>query len=273
MSQKFIDIEKAIGSKNPKLLKWMPGFVLNYIKRVTHEEWLNSVLNKHLDKKGLDFAAALIEEFEIEVVLHGEQNIPKERGIILAANHPLGGMDGIAFIHAVGKIRPDIRFLVNDLLMTFNNFDPIFVPVNKHGRNSKEGNQKIEEAYSQGHAVLIFPAGLVSRKQNGIIRDLDWKKSFVTKARKYQLDILPCHIGGRNSEFFYNLANWRKRFGVKANLEMFWLVDEMYQQRNKKIEIQIGKPISYQQFDQAKFDAQWATKIKEEVYKLTKSHA
>ena len=273
MSKKFIDIEKAIGDKNPQLLKWMPGFLLNYVKRVTHEEWLNSVLNKHLNKKGLAFADALIEEFEVEVELVGAENIPQEGGVILASNHPLGGMDGIAFIHAVGKYRPDIRFLVNDLLMTFNNFEPIFVPVNKHGKNSKEANQKIEDAYANGHAVLIFPAGLVSRKQNGEIKDLEWRKSFVTKARKYQLDVLPCHIGGRNSEFFYNLANWRKKLGLKANIEMFWLVDEMYQQRKKKIEIRIGKPVSYQQFDQPKNDANWAEEIKGEVYKLEKSHA
>ncbi|MDX5340654.1 MAG: 1-acyl-sn-glycerol-3-phosphate acyltransferase [Cyclobacteriaceae bacterium] len=273
MSKKFIDIKKAIGSKNPKLLKWLPGFVLNYIKRVTHEKWLNAVLNRHLEKKGLDFAAALIEEFEVEVELIGAENIPKTGGVILAANHPLGGMDGIAFIHAVGKYRPDIRFLVNDLLMTFDNFEPIFIPINKHGKNSKEASKKIEDAYSKGHAVLIFPAGLVSRKQNGVIQDLEWKKSFITKARKYQLDILPCHIGGRNSEFFYNLANWRKRLGVKANVEMFWLVDEMYRQRGKKITIQIGQPIGKENFDQARNDGKWAEKVKEEVYKLEKIHA
>jgi putative hemolysin len=269
MSKKFIDIEKAIASKNPKLLKWMPGFLLKYIKRVTHESWLNEVLEKHLHKKGVAFADALIEEYEVEVVLHGAENIPKEGGVILAANHPLGGMDGIAFVHAVGKIRPDIRFLVNDLLTTaFNNFEPIFVPVNKHGKNSKEANQKIEEAYSNGHAVLIFPAGLVSRKQNGVVRDLEWRKSFVTKARNYRLDILPCHIGGRNSEFFYNLAMWRKKLGVKVNVEMFWLVDEMYKQRGKRLDIQIGKPISYTLFDHPKNDASWAVKIKDEVYNL-----
>ena len=273
MSKKFIDIEKAIGSKNPKLLKWLPGFALNYIKRVTHEKWLNTVLNKHLKKKGLDFAAALIQEFEVEVELIGAENIPKEGGVILAANHPLGGMDGIAFIHAVGKYRPDIRFLVNDLLMTFDNFEPIFIPINKHGKNSKEASKKIEEACANGHAVLIFPAGLVSRKQQGVIKDLEWKKSFITKARKYQLDVLPCHIGGRNSQFFYNLANWRKRLGVKANVEMFWLVDEMYQQRGKKIVIQIGQPIEKENFDHARNDGMWAEKVKEEVYKLENSHA
>ena len=209
----------------------------------------------------------------MDVQLVGEEQIPKTGGVILASNHPLGGMDGIAFMHAVGKIRPDIRFLVNDLLMTFDNFEPIFVPVNKHGRNSKEANQRIEEVYANGHAVLIFPAGLVSRKQEGEIKDLLWKKSFIAKSKKYHLDIVPCHIGGRNSEFFYNLSNWRKKLGVKANIEMFWLVDEMYRQRGKKIEIRIGKPIPAEYFDTAKSEAYWADFVKSEVYKLGSTNA
>lgn len=272
MSKKFIDIEKAIHTKNPSLLKWMPGFVLNYIKRVTHEEWLNSVVNRNLNLKGLDFADALIEEFEMDVRLIGGENIPKTGGVILASNHPLGGMDGIAFMHAVGKIRPDVRFLVNDLLMSFDNFEPIFIPVNKFGKNSKNASQLIEEAYSQGFAVLIFPAGLVSRKQEGVIKDLPWKKSFISKAKKYQLDIIPCHIGGRNSEFFYNLANWRQKLGVKANIEMFWLVDEMYRQRGKKVEIRVGKPIGPDFFNSEKTEVKWAEYLKELVYKLGERH-
>lgn len=272
MSKKFIDIEKAILTKNPKLLKWIPGFVLNYIKRVTHEEWLNSVLNNHQNQKGLDFADALISEFEMDVRLIGGENIPKTGGVILASNHPLGGMDGIAFMHAVGKIRPDVRFLVNDLLMSFDNFDPIFVPVNKFGKNSKDANQRIEEAYSKGFAVLIFPAGLVSRKQDGAIKDLQWKKSFISKAKKYQLDVIPCHIEGRNSEFFYNLANWRKKIGLKANIEMFWLVDEMYKQRGKKVEIRVGEPVSPDFFTSEKSEVQWAEYMKDLVYKLGERH-
>lgn len=272
MSKKFIDIEKAILSKNPKLLKWMPGFVLNYIKRVTHEKWLNSVLTKHLELKGLDFVNALIHEFEIEVELIGEVNIPVEGGFILAANHPLGGIDGIALMHAIGRIRPDIRFLVNDLLMSFDNFQPIFVPVNTLGKNSLNASLRIEEAYANKHPVLIFPAGLVSRKQEGKVKDLTWKKSFISKSKKYHLDVLPCHIGGKNSEFFYNLANWRKKFGVKANVEMFWLVDEMYKQRGKKVVITVGNPVSYQNFNSEKSDAKWAEDIKDLVYKLGKAN-
>lgn len=272
MSKKFIDIEKAIHSKKPQLLQWMPGFVLKYIKRVTHEEWLNSVLIKHLNLKGLDFAEALIKEFEMDVKLVGGENIPKSGGVILASNHPLGGMDGIAFMHAIGKIRPDVRFLVNDLLMSFDNFDPIFVPVNKHGSNSKNASQRIEEAYANGHAVLVFPAGLVSRKQDGVIKDLQWKKSFISKAKKYHLEVIPCHIEGKNSEFFYNLANWRKKLGVKANIEMFWLVDEMYKQRGKKVEIRVGKPISPDFFTTEKTEIQWAEYLKNLVYQLGERH-
>ncbi|GAA0878061.1 1-acyl-sn-glycerol-3-phosphate acyltransferase [Algoriphagus jejuensis] len=272
MSKKFIDIEKAIHSKNPKLLKWMPGFLLAYVKRVTHEEWLNSVLIKHIDKKGLDFADALITEFEMDVRLINAENIPKTGGVIVASNHPLGGLDGIALMHAVGKIRPDVRFLVNDLLMSFDNFEPIFVPVNKHGANSKNANQRIEEAYANGYAVLVFPAGLVSRKQEGEIKDLVWRKSFVSKAKKYRLDIVPCHIGGKNSEFFYNLANWRKKIGIKANIEMFWLVDEMYKQRGNKVEIRVGKPISPDAFTSEKTEMQWAEYLKTMVYKLGERH-
>lgn len=250
----------------------MPGFLLNYIKRVAHEEWLNSIVSRHQDAKGLDFADALIAEFEMDVRLLGGENIPTTGGVIIAANHPLGGLDGIALMHAVGKIRPDVRFLVNDLLMTFDNFEPIFVPVNKHGANSKNANQRIEEAYANGHAVLIFPAGLVSRKQGGEIKDLVWKKSFIAKAKKYQLDVVPCHIGGKNSEFFYNLAYWRKKIGIKANIEMFWLVDEMYQQRGKKVEIRVGAPISPSFITSDKTEIQWAEYFKTMAYKLGERH-
>lgn len=268
MSKKFIDIEKAIHSKNPTLLKWMPGFVLSYIKKVTHETWMNEVLGRINHLKGIDFVNGIIEEFELEVELIGEEKIPKEGGVIIAANHPLGGMDGIALMYALGKIRPDIRFLVNDLLMAFENFEPLFVPVNKLGRNSQDTLAKIEEAYADNFAVLVFPAGLVSRKSGTGIRDLQWKKSFITKAKKYKKDILLCFIEGKNSNFFYNLADWRKKLGVKANVEMFYLVDEMYKQRGQKVKIRIGEQIAFESLTNENSDAKWAEILKEKVYEF-----
>ena len=268
MSKKFIDIEKAIESKNPALLKWMPGFLLRYIKRVTHEDWMNQVLDRINHLEGVEYANGIIRELNIEVELKGAENIPKSGGIILAANHPLGGIDGIALIQAIGEVREDMSFLVNDLLMAFKNFKTIFIPINKHGKNSGATLAAIEAAYSGSNVVLIFPAGLVSRKDEAEIRDLQWKKSFVAKAKKYKKDILPCFIGGENSKFFYNLAYWRKKIGIKANIEMFYLADELYKQQGKKVVITIGEQISYTSLNSSKTDSQWAEDLKDKVYEL-----
>ena len=270
MPKKFIDIEKAIESKNPAILKWMPGFVLKYIKRVTHEAWMNEVLDRVDHLHGVDYAKGIISELNIEVELIGAENIPKTGGIIIAANHPLGGIDGIALMQALSIVRSDMRFLVNDLLMAMKNFHPLFVPINKHGKNSIDTLAAIESAYAESFAVIIFPAGLVSRKEESGIRDLQWKKSFISKSKKYKKDILPCFIGGKNSNFFYNLAYWRKRIGIKANIEMFYLADELYKQQGKKVVITVGKQISYQSLNSSKTDGEWAEYVKDVVYELGK---
>lgn len=268
MPEKYIDVKKVIEDKNPKLLKWMPGFVLTYIRNVIHEDWLNEILSRINHLQGLDFVDAVIEEFDMEVELIGAENLPKEGGVVVVANHPLGGMDGIALMYAVGKIRKDIRFLVNDVLMSFENFQPLFVPVNKLGKNSQKNLDNIDQVYSKDYAVLVFPAGLVSRKSEEGIRDLLWKKSFVTKSKKYKKNIIPCFIEGKNSKFFYNLANWRKKIGIQANIEMFYLADEMYQQQGKKVTIHFGEAIPFQSLDSSKTENEWVLHIKELVYKL-----
>jgi putative hemolysin len=148
----------------------------------------------------------------------------------------------------------------------------LFIPVNKHGKSGIESVKMINAQFASDELTLVFPAGLVSRKQDGgIIKDLEWKKSFITKARQYQRDIIPVYVEGNNSNFFYNLSRWRKRLGIKANIEMFYLMDEMYKQRGKKITIYFGEPIKYSIFDKTKTDEQWANYIKELVYKLPSS--
>ncbi len=269
-SDKFIDLEKIIASKNPRLLRWMPGFVLRYVKRILHVDEVNAAMYRMRDVKGVPYAAAILNELGAKVNIVGLENIPANGGYIFAANHPLGGLDGIAFMHAVGQVRSDIRFLVNDILMNLKNFDPIFVPVNKLGSNSKVSLERIDQIYASDAAVLIFPAGLVSRKQKGGIKDLEWKKSFISKAVKYQKEVIPVFVEGTNSAFFYNLAYWRKRLGIKANIEMFYLVDEMFKQRNKTITLIFGKPISYTTFDKTASETHWAKYVKGKVYELSK---
>lgn len=268
-SEKFINIEKAIASKNPRLLKLLPGFILRYIKRVIHQEELNDAIYRNRHRHDIDFVNAAMEEFGANTSVQGGENIPREGGVIMAANHPLGGLDGIAFMKVAGQYRHDIRFFVNDLLMALKNFAPIFVPVNKHGRNSSEYTQKFEEVYASDACLLIFPAGLVSRRQeHKVIKDLMWRKSFITKSIQYQKNVVPVYIDGHNSKFFYNLAYWRKKIGIKANLEMFYLVDEMYRQKGKTISFIFGEPISWQTFTKDKPAEYWAGRVKDHVYAL-----
>jgi len=267
IGENFIDIERVIADKNPGLLKLLPHFLVRYLKSVIHQKELNLAIYTNRNIFGVDFLQAVFDQFGAKISTAGIQNIPENGRYLIASNHPLGGLDGIALMCVVGKIRNDIVFPVNDILMNLPNIDGLFIPVNKHGSNA--GNISLfEETFASDKALLYFPAGLCSRKQTGVISDLEWKKSFISKARKHKRDIIPTHIDGRNSNFFYNLANIRKFFGIKANIEMLYLVDEMYKQKNKHIHIVFGKPIPYQVFDKRFTDAIWADHVKTFVYSL-----
>lgn len=269
-TEKFIEVEKSIAAKNPRLLKFLPSFVIRYIKRMIHQDELNDAISRNKHRFHLDFVDAAIEEFGVKIKVSGAEHIPASGGILIASNHPLGGLDGLALLKAVGLHRRDVHFLVNDILLALKNFSTIFIPVNKHGRNSPEYMDNIEKAYASDECLLIFPAGLVSRRQKGrIIKDLIWKKSFITKSLLYKKNIVPVFIDGQNSDFFYNLAYWRKKLGIKANIEMFFLVNEMYKQKGKTLTFIFGEPISYKTFTDNHRDAYWAERVKEHVYALS----
>jgi len=336
--ENLIDIERVIASKNPTLLKVIPGFVIRYLKRITHQDGINDYIYRNREKVGLEFVDAILKEFGAEIswqwavgsgqfvsrteelgaeiqvrnnqlpsaLADGSERAahlglqPKTFGAkaldesslhspslesdgnsipgirhpasggryIIASNHPLGGLDGMALMQAVGRIRQDLVFPVNDILMNVPGLQPLFIPINKHGKNT-DNVRIIDETFASDKVILYFPAGLVSRKQKGgEIRDLEWKKTFITKARRYHRDVIPVHISGQNSNFFYNLSNWRKRLGIKANLEMLYLVDEMVKQKDKPIRITFGDPIPWTTFDKTRTDSQWAEWVKGIVYLL-----
>ncbi len=267
ISERTIDVEKVFRSKSSRLADWMPGFVYKYLRRVIHEDEINKALFDNRDKYGLDFIRAILDQFGAKLVSHGIENIPETGKYIIASNHPLGGLDGLALMQTVGEVRNDIVFPVNDLLLFLPNLRELFIPINKHGSNS-ENFRTIHNTFSSGKIILFFPAGLVSRKQGGIISDLEWKKTVITFAVKYQRSVIPAFIDGSNSTFFYNLAWMRKTLGIGANIEMLYLPDEMYKQKNKTIDIIFGKPVDYTRFDKSATHSEWALKLKEHVYKL-----
>jgi putative hemolysin len=268
--EKKIDLKKIIADKNPRLARVLPSFIVNKIRKIIHEDDVNSFLNMHGTKLDHVFVKEVINEFNVNVASVNENYVPKSGAAIIAANHPLGGLDAMALINILENkaLRKDVKFIVNDILLQLTNLKNLFVGVNKHGKNSSEMLSQIDGTYSSENLTLIFPAGLVSRKQKGAIKDLDWKKSFVSQAKKHERDIIPVYIDAKNSNWFYNLALWRKRLGIGANIEMLYLVSEMYHQRNKTITIIFGKPIPHSLLDKSHTDHQWAEKIKEHVYAL-----
>lgn len=208
-----------------------------------------------------------MKEFNTSVKAVGLEHINESSRLIIAANHPIGGLDGIALIDTVGKLRPDVITPVNDFLLFVPNLRPLFIPVNKLGSNA-DNIRIFNDTFAGDRTICYYPFGLCSRKQKGKIIDLEWKKTFITKARTYHRDIIPAHISGRNSDFFYNLSNIRKFFGIKVNIEMLFLVNEFYKQKNKTLTITFGKPIPWQTFDSRYSDSEWAMKLRNFTYNL-----
>jgi putative hemolysin len=269
--QGLIDVKAVIANKNPRLLQLMPSFVLSYIQKVLHQDELNQLIISLKKEQNFSFIDCVLKEFEVHVTSGGEQNIPREGACIFVCNHPLGGLDGIAVMQSVSHVRKDQKAIVNDILMEIQNLKDLLVPTNKHGRNTSSAVHAINQAYASTECLILFPAGLVSRKQNGKIQDLTWKKSFVRKAIEHQQLVIPVFVKAENSSFFYKLARLRKWLGIKANLEMFFLVDEVFKQKGKNIHIQFGKAIESSFFTSDKTHEEWAEEVKSMVYNLGQS--
>lgn len=267
--EKFVEVRKMIADKNPKLLKWLPGFVIRWIEKIIHQKRLNAFMWTNKDANAFEFSEAAVKELKLKLNIKGIEHIPQPpQSCIFVSNHPFGGMDALTIIHLLKDIRPDITFIVNDLLMGLKNLKEKFVGVNKVGKSAAESLQKVEEQFASGTATFLFPSGLVSRKIHGEIMDLEWKKTFVTKAKKYGKPVVPVHIDGRLTNRFYRLARIRKFLGIKLNIEMFFLVDELFKQENKTVNIVIGEPVLPNTFTSDRNDFEWAQWMKGEVYKL-----
>ncbi len=266
-----IDVEKVIRSKSEKLAKRIPRFVINYLKKIIHQDELNDILLRRGDSSGVDFATEMVEEFDIRFNVHTSTSLDPAKRYIFVSNHPLGGMDGIILISYLGgQFDNKVRFVVNDLLMHIEPLKTVFVPVNKYGKMKHQSTNLFNEAFASDNQILYFPAGLCSRLIGGKITDLEWKKTFVAKAIDSQRDIVPMYFSGRNSKFFYRLANIRKRLGIKFNIETLYLPDEMFKNRGKTFDLYIGEPIPYEHLCDGTGHKEWCRRIREKCYNLPK---
>jgi len=268
----LVNVEKTLEAKAPKISRKIPKFVIKCLERLIYQNDMNDFLRKNNGAEGVDCMNNLVKYLNVNCLIEGEENIPQTgQSFIFAANHPLGGLDGVCISSILGnKYNGNIKYLVNDILYFIEPLRTIFVPVNKHGAQAKHGVQAINDAFISGNQIITFPAGLCSRKQQGIIKDLEWKKMFIVKALEYKRDIIPVYVGAKNSAFFYRLANIRKFLGIKFNIEMLFLPREMFKSKGSTLKIRFGKPIPWQTLDSSKTASVWAQEVKEIVYGLEK---
>ena len=266
-----VDIEKILKGKMGAKAKFVPAFLVNWLKRIAHEDQVNAFLWDSRDKSGVEWLEATVEYLDTTLQIEGKENLPDPddgRLYTFVSNHPLGGEDGVALGAIIGRhYNGRFRYLVNDLLMNLPGLAPVCIPINKTGSQSRNFPAMVEAGFQSNNHMLMFPAGLCSRKKNGVVSDIPWKKTFISKSVEYQRDVVPIHFGGHNSDFFYRLANFSDRF-LPFNLAMMFLVDEMYKNAHKTFRVAIGKPIPWQTFDKSRRPAEWAQYVKEKVYSL-----
>lgn len=264
-----VDIDEILRARLPRHYRYIPRWVVGWLKRTIHEDVINDVMASGHGLEGVDFARHVLDYLHVDVDIDGMQLLEPGKRYIFVANHPLGGLDGLALISHVGQLyNGNIRFMVNDLLMAIKPLQSIFLPINKHGKQSREAAELINEQYSSDNQMLTFPAGLCSRMQDdGSVADLRWNKHAVVHAVNDQRDVVPVYVNAVNSRFFYRLARWRKRLGIKFNIEMLYLPDEMYRKRNSTLRIRMGQPIAWRSLDAA-HPLDQATQLRDIVYRL-----
>lgn len=271
ITEKTIDIDQILKNKMGTKAKWVPGFLVSWLKRIAHQDQVNAFLWGARDKVGTPWLEACIEYLQITLKVEGIENLPaKDDGRLytIVSNHPLGGIDGVALGTIIGRHYDSrFRYLVNDLLMYLPGLAPLCIPINKTGHQSRNFPAMVKAGFESDNHMLMFPAGICSRRKNKVIRDIPWSKTFISKSVEYQRDVVPVHFSGQNSNFFYRLANFSDRF-LPFNLAMLFLVDEMYKNVGKTFEVKIGKPIPWQTFDKSKTPLEWAQYIQDQVYNL-----
>jgi putative hemolysin len=260
-----IDIRELLKGRH------IPHFLLNYLSRTVHQDEINLFLRGNGHLHGLAFLNAALDYMGSNYMLLGNRHIPDLGKYIFVANHPMGGLEGLLYFRIIGEKFPDVKSLSNDILMNVNNFNGLFVPIKVGGKQNREYVKQVDELYESESQILIFPAGLVSRRQSGIIRDVEWKKSFVSKAIQHNRAIVPAYISGKNSSFFYGLANLRKKLGIKTNLEMLYLPDEMFRQEIKTVRFTFGQTILPEMLHNGMHHHDWAQSIKSYVYALSEN--
>ncbi len=267
-----INVEKIIDDRYPSLFKNKPKLfkkiTLSLFEKVLHLKEINTFIEKNSDVKDIEFIDEIFEmlNFSFRIANKDIKRIPSEGRLICAANHPIGSLDSLSLIKLVSEIRTDVKIVANDVLLGIKNLEDLFLPFNLESRSAQRQNiRAIAEALNKEMAVIIFPAAEVSRLKWIYIRDGKWQKGVLYFSKKYKAPVLPIYIDGKNSLFFYLFSILHK------GLSKVLLSHELFNKKNKTINIKVGDPIPPQAFANDFINDKYQTKLlKKHVYLIAK---
>ena len=265
-----IDVGVVLRDKAPRLARWVPRFAVNWLRRTIHEKELNHIYDNYWNLPPQQFIRTCLTDWGVSYSIEGIEKIDPSGRYIFVSNHPFGGMDGMMLADKLIEHFGDVRVVVNDILRNITPLDPLWVPVNKHGSQKLSYARRFDEAFNSNLPVLTFPAGLCSRFIDGRVQDTPWRPNFLKKAAASERTIVPIFVEGRLSNFFYRLSRWRKALGIKANIEMLWLVDEMLAQKGRHFRIVVGEPIDNQELSALPSRSEQLRFVREKCYALEK---
>ena len=261
-----IDIDEVLKAKVKKKL---PKFLVNFLKRRIHQDEINDCIEKAEHPQGVGFFDEALNYLDIKYEVRGAENLDPSRRCIFASNHPIGGPEALIMGSVMRRYYGEsFRVPVNNILAHFHPLAEFFVRINLGGRQTKEISEGLTRMFESPYQVLVYPAGKCARKEHGKVTEQPWKKMFITQSRKYERDVVPVHMSGYNSKLFMFLTSFSKFIGLKFNIGMFMLVDELFKKQHKTFVITFGKPIPYSSFDKSKTDQQWAESVKQIVENL-----
>jgi len=267
----MLNIEQAVQQKFPKFEHSKPWFkksTLSFLRRITHEQEVNRFLEQHSQLTGFDFIDEVLDYFNFSYSIshRHRNNIPASGRVVIVANHPLGALDGLSLLKMVGEVRRDVKIVANDMLLDFAALKPLFLPVDNLTKSTRKSSiATIIASLNRDEAIIVFPAGEVSRIRPSGVRDGKWNSGFLTFAKKTNSPILPVFVGARNSSLFYSASM------VYKPLSGMMLAREMFNKNSKTIQVCIGEPIPYQQIEALPLvKAEKAKLLRRHLYRMAK---
>ncbi len=264
----MISVDKVIEANLPQLENSpkVKGLVKKGLGYLLHEQEFVAFADTYPHLQGLEFVEQVLDELDFDARFKPKQieHIPSEGPVVIVANHPIGSLDALALIKVLAQVRPDLKVVANRMLMSVTPMHPLLLPVdNLSGTSKKQELANIHKHLKSEGALLIFPAGEVSRLSPTGIKDCKWNSGFLRMAKKANCPILPIFIKAKNSPLFYGTSM------IYKPLASLLLVKEMFKQRQKSLEFEIGASIPPESYliDNLK-DKEIVALIRKQLYRL-----